>query len=94
MTRGHRGSLALQCAASSSATPCRFIPAHHSDGVTEATAPSDEEFGEERLRRSLSLSHGQLAHDVIERLLDDVRRFSERADFADDLTLVAVSFRG
>jgi hypothetical protein len=28
MTRGHRESLALRCTAPSSATPCRFIPAH------------------------------------------------------------------
>jgi len=37
MTRGHRGSLTLQCAASSSATPCRFIPALRPDRVPSPT---------------------------------------------------------
>ena len=36
MTRGHRGWLALQCANSSFATPCRFIPAHLPERVGPA----------------------------------------------------------
>ncbi len=66
----------------------------YSDGVTEAEAPSGEEFGDERLRRTLSLALGQRADEVVKRLLDHIHRFTKRADFADDLTLVAVSFRG
>ena len=65
----------------------------YSDGVTEAATPAGEEFGEERLRRSLSAVHGQPAAAVIEQLLAELRRFTRRDDFADDLTLVAVSPR-
>ncbi len=65
-----------------------------SDGVTEAAAPPGEEFGEEHLRRSLLSAYGRPAAEVVKRLLDDVHRFTKRDDFADDLTLVAVSLRG
>jgi serine phosphatase RsbU (regulator of sigma subunit) len=50
-------------------------------------------FEEERLRRSLSSTYGQPAAEVVKRVLDDVHRFTERDDFADDLALVAVSVR-
>ncbi len=64
----------------------------YSDGVTEAAAPSGEEF-EEHLLRSLSSAYGQPAAGVVQRLLDDIHRFTNQNDFADDLTLVAVSVR-
>ena len=58
-----------------------------------AAAPSGEVFEEEHLRRSLSSTCGQPAAEVVKRVLDDVHRFTERDDFADDPTLVAVSVR-
>jgi len=65
----------------------------YSDGVTEATAPSGEEFGDERLRRWLLSARGQPSATIVERLLDELRRFTSGADFTDDLTLVAIRLR-
>jgi hypothetical protein len=39
MTRGHRGLLALRCTALSSASPCRFIPAHPPDPLRPQPYP-------------------------------------------------------
>jgi len=65
----------------------------YSDGVTEAETPAGEDFGDERLRQCLLSAYGQPSREVVTRLLDEVHRFTRRSDFADDLTVVAVSLR-
>jgi serine phosphatase RsbU (regulator of sigma subunit) len=65
----------------------------YSDGVTEAETPAGDDFGDERLRQCLLSAHGQPSQEVVTRLLDEVHRFTRRSDFADDLTVVAVSLR-
>jgi serine phosphatase RsbU (regulator of sigma subunit) len=65
-----------------------------SDGVTEARNRSGEEFGRDRLVQAMVASHGQKPDLVLERLLEDVRRFSEGAAQADDITALVLRYRG
>jgi len=61
-----------------------------SDGVTEATGASEEEFGEERLVDSIERHAGSSAKRLCEQVVEDVDRFAGAAPQRDDLTLVAV----
>lgn len=66
-----------------------------SDGATEAMNAGKEFFGAERLRTSLAwLGDEPAAQAIVERVRDDVRRFSGEAEPADDLTLLAVRWNG
>ena len=66
-----------------------------SDGATEAMNPATEFFGAERLRTSLAwLGDEPAAQAIVERVRDDVRRFSGEAEPADDLTLLAIRWNG
>jgi len=60
----------------------------YSDGVTEACAESDEEFGEERLIRYLREVRDLPPHALVETMVDEVTRFS-RGERRDDVTVVA-----
>ncbi len=63
------------------------------DGATEAMNPKREFFGLERLRTSLSWMPDPVEPaDLVRRLREDVARFADGAEPADDITLVA--FRG
>ena len=65
------------------------------DGATEAMNPALEFFGVERLRTSLSwLPDDVSATDIIERLREDVRRFADGAEPADDITILALKWNG
>jgi serine phosphatase RsbU (regulator of sigma subunit) len=65
------------------------------DGATEAMNPRREFFGGERLRTSLGwIPEGSTPGDIVQRLRDDVRRFAEGAESPDDLTLLAVLYKG
>ena len=59
-----------------------------SDGVTEATNDRGEEFGEARLVEILTAWRTRPLAEVLDRLVDDVRRFG--AEQHDDVTLVLV----
>ncbi len=59
----------------------------YTDGVTEAVNSGEEEFGEERLIEALRRHRAKPARDLIDALLDDVRRFSAQEQF-DDITLI------
>jgi len=61
----------------------------YSDGVTEAEAPSGEEFGEERLVGCLRDNRGQSAQSLVECIVDRVGEFS-RGSRHDDVTVVAI----
>jgi serine phosphatase RsbU (regulator of sigma subunit) len=66
-----------------------------SDGATEAMNPAREFFGLERLRTSLAwLGDASDARTIVQRVRDDVRRFSGDAEPADDLTLLAIRWGG
>lgn len=61
----------------------------YTDGVTEATNPANELYGEERLLRTMSGLLG--AHDagvLIDGVLKDIRAFVDGAEQADDITML------
>jgi sigma-B regulation protein RsbU (phosphoserine phosphatase) len=61
----------------------------YSDGVTEAANAAGEEFGEDRLVRTLRETTAQAADDVTREIVNAVSAFSE-ASLADDITVVAI----
>lgn len=60
----------------------------YSDGVTEATNPADEEFGETRLIEVVRKHRAQPAEVIVSAVMDAVAQFSESAPQADDITLI------
>jgi serine phosphatase RsbU (regulator of sigma subunit) len=61
-----------------------------SDGVLEATAPGDEEFGSERLWSAFAELGSLPPRELVTRLLDLVAGFRRREPPADDTTIVVV----
>ncbi len=62
-----------------------------SDGVTEARKPDMmEEFGDERLAAFLADHQNESSLTILDKLVNDVRNWSESASFADDFTAVIV----
>lgn len=62
----------------------------YTDGVTEAFNPLDEEFGEERLIDFLQKHRNFPVQEIIDGLIDEIRRFCGSAPQSDDITLVIV----
>jgi phosphoserine phosphatase RsbU/P len=60
------------------------------DGVTEALNGENEEFGEERLLRLLSESHGLRVSQIQEKILGAVSAFTG-GNFQDDATLMILA---
>jgi sigma-B regulation protein RsbU (phosphoserine phosphatase) len=65
----------------------------YTDGVTEAMNPAGELYGEERLSSLARRDHGS-PRALIDALIADVRRHSAAAAQSDDITLLAVTYRG
>lgn len=61
----------------------------YTDGVTEAGAPEKEPYGGQRLIERLRASRELSSESIIDRILEDVRDYSERS-LADDVTLIAL----
>jgi sigma-B regulation protein RsbU (phosphoserine phosphatase) len=57
------------------------------DGVTDATGPDGEEFGEERLVDVISEHHDRNARSLLQEIVDDVKGYGGAEQF-DDLTLI------
>jgi phosphoserine phosphatase RsbU/P len=76
---------------------CRMEPGDllvlFSDGVTEASSPGGEEFGEERLAGLLTESRGRPAADVLECVSRALAEWSAGAPPTDDITAVAICRR-
>jgi sigma-B regulation protein RsbU (phosphoserine phosphatase) len=66
----------------------------YSDGVTEATDSSDEEYGEERLLSLVRRERGLPLKKLKEKIIDDILFFTGDKPFSDDLTLVLVRVQG
>jgi sigma-B regulation protein RsbU (phosphoserine phosphatase) len=64
----------------------------YSDGVTEAEAPSGEDFGEERLVHCLRDNQGQPARPLVQEIVERVNGFSHGSRY-DDVTVVAITAR-
>lgn len=64
----------------------------YSDGVTDARspAPSEEDFGDERLLEFLRTTRGMKPLEVVESLIRRVREFSGEGQLADDVTVAAI----
>ena len=60
----------------------------YTDGVTEAFNPQDEEFGEERLMVFLQKHRNDPVQEIVDGLVDEVRRFCGSRPQSDDITLV------
>jgi sigma-B regulation protein RsbU (phosphoserine phosphatase) len=65
-----------------------------SDGVTEARNRGGDEFGRDRLVDAVGQHHGARPETVLEHLMVAVKRFSEGAAQADDLTAMVLRYRG
>ncbi len=66
----------------------------YSDGITEAQDPSGDEYGKERLVRSLRDHFEQGADAMADSVLRDVVRFRQSPSPADDMTVLIVRRRG
>ena len=65
------------------------------DGATEAMNPRKEFFGVERLRTSLTwMPEDSQPEEVLRRLREDVARFADGAELADDITLLVLRWDG
>jgi len=61
------------------------------DGITEATNPRGEEYGEDRLRQELDEDASEETATLHRKLMQNVSEFCH-GNFADDATLVLISF--
>lgn len=62
----------------------------YSDGVSEAMNVAQQQFGEDRLTQIIQNSVGLPAAEIIETIVDAVRRFVGDATQSDDMTLVVI----
>jgi sigma-B regulation protein RsbU (phosphoserine phosphatase) len=60
----------------------------YSDGVTEATNPAEEEFGEQELIEVVRKNRAQPAEAIVNAVTEAVSQFSTGAPQADDITLI------
>jgi sigma-B regulation protein RsbU (phosphoserine phosphatase) len=61
-----------------------------SDGITEAFNSDDEQFGEARLEEVIRSCMDETAEEIIDRVVDEVRRFAGEMPQTDDLTLIVM----
>lgn len=64
------------------------------DGVTEARSLSDELFGRERLEEAFSKAAADDSNAIVRSVVDDVRTFEAGGDPVDDVTVMAVRYKG
>jgi len=60
------------------------------DGLTDATSPTEEMFGEERILEAIKLARGKDVCQLLEALDQAVSEFRQNAAASDDLTLLAI----
>ncbi len=65
----------------------------YTDGVTEVFNPDGEEYGEDRLRRLVSEWEGGTAEELRDRILREVRGFSQGCPDYDDITMIVLRLR-
>lgn len=66
----------------------------YSDGVTEAMTATREQFSEEKLLETASRADFSDAGAAVGLVLDNVRRFTGGAAQSDDITIMALAYRG
>ncbi|MFQ5628128.1 MAG: GAF domain-containing SpoIIE family protein phosphatase [bacterium] len=62
----------------------------YSDGITEAEDENEDEFGEDRLLRTVQKNRSQSANELIETIIAEVRSFAGEMPQSDDMTLVVI----
>ncbi len=70
----------------------RDVLAVYTDGVTEAFGAAGEEFGEKRLIEAIGRHRELNATDMVNAIVDDVRRFAPKEQ-SDDITLIVAKAR-
>jgi len=65
-----------------------------SDGVSEAVNEAGDEFGDDRLIASFQARRAQPLQEILEGLMDDVRRFAGAAVQNDDITMLLMRYDG
>jgi sigma-B regulation protein RsbU (phosphoserine phosphatase) len=60
------------------------------DGVTEAVDKDDEEFGEARVQEIICQTKSEGAQVLLDRIIEDVQKFSHGMPQADDITMVVM----
>ena len=66
----------------------------YTDGVTEATSPSDELFGEERMLSVLDQYAGKTSQEIIEGMYKSLQAFMGDAKQFDDITMLCIRYNG
>jgi sigma-B regulation protein RsbU (phosphoserine phosphatase) len=66
----------------------------YTDGVTEAKNPEEELYGESRLLQTLQEGPLDDLADMIHRVRSEVKKFANSAPQSDDVTMVAIKYRG
>lgn len=66
----------------------------YTDGVTEAMNPLRELYTEARLQAALDATPGASVHELIQGVMQDVKRFAAGAQQSDDITMLAIRYRG
>ena len=66
----------------------------YTDGVTEATAPDKQLFGSARLLEAVNRGAGLPPQRLLPFLQEEIRAFVGEADQFDDITMVALEYRG
>jgi len=64
------------------------------DGITEAFNIDGRSFGQERLVKWMNRKTFSTSSDLVRSLTDEIARFSEGTEQSDDITCVAMSFKG
>jgi phosphoserine phosphatase RsbU/P len=65
----------------------------YSDGISEALNPEDQEFGEDRLEKTIASAACLPPADVIAKILDRVCEWCRDAPQHDDMTLVVLKVK-
>jgi phosphoserine phosphatase RsbU/P len=66
----------------------------YTDGVSEATNIRNELFEEDRLRKMLEEFSGQTVEELAQTIRDGVKAFTQGAPQSDDITLLAIQYKG
>jgi sigma-B regulation protein RsbU (phosphoserine phosphatase) len=66
----------------------------YSDGVTDAVDPAEQEFGETRLLQSIQQAADGSAQALVDAVIDAVNRHAAGAAQSDDVTIMAIRYRG
>ncbi|MDX9992715.1 MAG: GAF domain-containing protein [Anaerolineales bacterium] len=69
---------------------CGDLLVLYTDGVTEAFAPNEEMFGEERLYEILRKARHSSAFEVLDAIENEVNQFMDTLPASDDITMLAV----